>query len=120
MQAQLANTRIFRINEKAFKSAPLPLPYTPICKEIVGFGPALNVAHTPHDVAAVFAAPPPAPGAGVVPPPALQFLLDTNSALTIDQIKFLCRWYNHNMGILNGDDAGTRNQKLKVYICGRS
>jgi hypothetical protein len=84
-------------------------PPSPLMIPAGGFPPA---------VLAVFQAPPPDPGVGVVPPTALHFPLNRNSNLTACQIGYLCRWYNDDMNILAGDTVQIMRNKLIVFLTG--
>lgn len=72
----------------------------------------------PAPIAAIFVAPAPLPGVGVVPPVVLPFLNDTNSTLRQSEIGYLARWYNDDFGIVAGDNEATQLGKLKRYMSG--
>ena len=81
--------------------------------------PAMNPAGgVPAGIAAVFAAPPPAPGVGVFPPAALRFPQTTASILTMAEIGYLARWYNNTFGIAIADQHGQQLQKLRDFLSG--
>jgi hypothetical protein len=72
----------------------------------------------PPAVIAIFQAPPPDPGVGVVPPAALAFPLHSDSSITSFEIGYLCMWYNEDMGIIAGDNAQTMRNKLRAFLTG--
>jgi hypothetical protein len=72
----------------------------------------------PAAILAIFQAPPPDPGVGVVPPAALHFPLNRNSNLNASHIGYLCRWYNDDMNILDGDTVQIMRNKLIVFLTG--
>jgi hypothetical protein len=74
----------------------------------------------PDAVAAVFAAAPPLPGVGVLPPAPLRFPQTTAVDLTMAEIGYLARWYNNNFGIVGGDNVGAQMQKLRDFLAGFS
>lgn len=88
----------------------------PLCKTVAGFGPA--PAHVQPAVVALFAAPPPLPGALAFPPAALRFPQTTAVVLTVAEIGNLSRWYNSSFGIVAGDAHGVQLLKLKDFLSG--
>ena len=95
----------------------------PLCKSVVGFAvapplAAMQPAAVPAAIAAVFAAAPPLPGVGVVPPAAVRFPRPTAVDLTMAEIGYLARWYNNNFGIVGGDNVGAQMKKLRDFLAG--
>ena len=96
----------------------------PLFKSVVGFAAEPPIAAmqpagaVPAAVAAVFAAPPPVPGVGVLPPAALRFPRTTAIYLTMAEIGYLARWYNNTFGIVGGDNAGAQMKKLRDFLAG--
>ena len=94
----------------------------PICKTNPGFttaAPIRGTGRVPPQIAAVFAAPPPAPGPNVFPPAAIPFLTTGASTLTQAEIGYLSRWYNDDFGIVPGDNVAQQMKKFKFFLCGR-
>ncbi|KAI9345321.1 hypothetical protein BDR26DRAFT_856744 [Obelidium mucronatum] len=123
LQGQVYNVSVFHRNELAFRSltdGPIQRP----CKTIVGFGQAplpdmIPAGGVPAAIAAVFAAPPPAPGILAVPPPALPFWEFLNAEPpTRAEIGYLAIFYNHTFGIVAGDNHQEQLSKLRFFLIG--